>query len=137
VIDRIEADFADPIGRVLATSIFGEAGSARVWDEVVSFCDRELAAGPADLLFFTMSVGAVFGLRLDDGRKVVLKVHLARERTIGSRASRASSGTSVHGASRVPGPSESPPASSTCRRPSRSTSTAASTETPTSPMFER
>ena len=79
MIDLIEAEFADPRGRVLAVSIFGDADGARVGDEVVAFCDRELGTPPAEILFFTMSVGAVFGLLLEDGREVVLKAHLARE----------------------------------------------------------
>lgn len=80
MIDRIEAEFAEPMGRVLGESIFGHTDPARVRDGVVAFCDRELGATPAELRFFTMSVGAVFGLRLADGREVVVKVHLPRER---------------------------------------------------------
>lgn len=79
MLGRIEAEFAEPIGRVLAESIFGHTDAARVRDGVVAFCDRELDATPAELIFFTMSVGAVFGLRLTDGRDVVVKVHLPRE----------------------------------------------------------
>lgn len=79
MIDRIEAEFADPIGRVLAASIFGRTDATRVRDGLIGFCERELDARPAELDFFTMSVGAVFGLRLTDGRDVVVKVHLARE----------------------------------------------------------
>jgi hypothetical protein len=80
VIDHIEAKFAHPMGRVLAESIFGHTDAARVRDGVVDFCTVELDARPAELHFFTMSVGAVFGVRLADGRDVVVKVHLPRER---------------------------------------------------------
>lgn len=79
MIGRIEAEFAEPMGHVLAESIFGHTDAARVFAGVVDFCERELGAGSAELRFFTMSVGAVFGLRLDNGREVVVKIHLARE----------------------------------------------------------
>jgi hypothetical protein len=64
---------------VLAASLFGDRTAAEVHHELVRFCERELHAAPADLRFFRMSVGAVFGLVLDDGREVVVKLHLPRE----------------------------------------------------------
>jgi hypothetical protein len=80
MLERIEAEFADPLGRVLARSLFGDAGPARVRQALTAFCAKELGSGPAELRFFRMSVGAVFGLRLADGRAVVVKLHLRRER---------------------------------------------------------
>src|SRR5215204_6181395 len=69
-----------PVGRVLARSLFGDAGPARVRQALTAFCGKELGSEPAELRFFRMSVGAVFGLRLADGRAVVVKLHLRRER---------------------------------------------------------
>ncbi len=78
--EAVEREFADAQGHVLAKSIFGHADPARALDAVDRLCRRELGWPPVDVLFFTMSVGAVFGLRLEDGREVALKVHLPRER---------------------------------------------------------
>lgn len=77
--NRIESEFSDPLGRVLAESLFGHGDPGRVLAEVARFCERNLGAAPADLRFFGMSVGAVFGVALQDGREVVLKLHLPRE----------------------------------------------------------
>jgi Phosphotransferase enzyme family len=79
MLERIETEFGDPLGRVLARSLFGDAGPAQVRQALTAFCAEELGSGPAELRFFRMSVGAVFGLRLEDGRAVVVKLHLPRE----------------------------------------------------------
>ncbi len=80
MLERIEAEFGDPLGRVLARSLFGDAGPAQVRQALTAFCSEELGSAPAELRFFRMSVGAVFGLQLADSRSVVVKLHLARER---------------------------------------------------------
>jgi hypothetical protein len=45
--------------------------------QVDAFCVERLGVGVAEHEFFTASIGAVHGLRLADGRRVVLKVHQA------------------------------------------------------------
>ncbi len=45
---------------------------ATILDE---FCRRELASPVATFLFFESSIGAVCGVKLSDGRRVVLKIH--------------------------------------------------------------
>lgn len=45
-----------------------------------SWCRRELQAGPGRLLFAGGHLAAVFGLQLDDARKVVIKLHADSER---------------------------------------------------------
>jgi Ser/Thr protein kinase RdoA (MazF antagonist) len=47
---------------------------------VDEWCRRVLGAEPADAEFFSASVGSVYGLRLADGRRVVVKVHPPRAR---------------------------------------------------------
>ena len=77
--ELIEAEFADPLGRVLADSLFRGRDATQVREAVLRFCENELEASPAALRFFRMSVGAVFGIELDDGREIVIKLHLRRE----------------------------------------------------------
>jgi phosphotransferase family enzyme len=49
-------------------------------DELLDgFCVTELGSGVADVLFRTTSVGVVVGVRLVDGRRVVVKAHQPRE----------------------------------------------------------
>jgi len=40
-----------------------------------AFCQQELGAAAADVLFYESSIGAVCGMRLQDGRRVVVNVH--------------------------------------------------------------
>lgn len=77
--ERIEAEFSGPLGQILAESLFGSRNAAQVYDELRAFCEQELGAAPTEVRFFRMSVGAVFGLALRDGRGVVVKLHLPRE----------------------------------------------------------
>jgi hypothetical protein len=46
-------------------------------EELESFCSGELGSGLQDEEFVAVGVGTVFGLRLCDGRRVVVKVHRA------------------------------------------------------------
>lgn len=77
--ERIEAEFSGPLGQILAESPFGSRNAAQVYDELRAFCEQELGAAPTEVRFFRMSVGAVFGLALRDGRGVIVKLHLPRE----------------------------------------------------------
>src|ERR1700738_3107461 len=76
------------LGRVIALSlaesdgeprlerdIFRTVDPGRVAALVDDFCQRWLGAGIAHYEFFATSVGSVHGVRLDDGRRVVVKAH--------------------------------------------------------------
>jgi hypothetical protein len=55
--------------------VFGDPDPAGMAEALERFCDRELGAGVERAEFFEASVGSVHGLRLLDGRCVVVKVH--------------------------------------------------------------
>jgi hypothetical protein len=63
-------------GFVLAETILGTADPRRVFEELASFCTVRLGSGVEEAFFCELSVGAAFGLRLRDGRRVMLKAHL-------------------------------------------------------------
>ncbi len=80
MIDRpeggaIAASFASREGRLLARSILGTADEAPIVGDLDSFCTARLGSGVKDAFFCELSVGAAFGLRLYDYRRVLLKVH--------------------------------------------------------------
>jgi Phosphotransferase enzyme family len=80
VIDRPEADtiaaaLASREGRVLALSILGTANAVRIVGDLDSFCTVRLGSAVREVFFCELSVGAAFGLRLHDDRRVLLKVH--------------------------------------------------------------
>jgi Ser/Thr protein kinase RdoA (MazF antagonist) len=56
-------------------AVFGTAAAARIAAVVNSFCRNELDASVDGCLFYASSQGAVFGLELEDHRRVVLKAH--------------------------------------------------------------
>jgi len=115
MLERIDADFADPVGRVLARSLFGDAGPARVRQALTAFCGKELGSEPAELRFFRMSVGAVLG---SASRTAVLSSSSCTVGASGSAASppcNASSDTSRTTAFRARGRSASLAAYSSCQ----------------------
>lgn len=59
----------------LERDIFETTESGRIVAVVAEFCREHLGAGVAAYVFFASSVGSVHGLRLADGRRVVLKAH--------------------------------------------------------------
>jgi len=61
------------------TRLLRSLGLVAVVEDVDALCDRALGAPAEELLFTETSVGEVFGLRLTDGRRVVVKVHRAWE----------------------------------------------------------
>ncbi|MDP8949366.1 MAG: phosphotransferase, partial [Actinomycetota bacterium] len=63
-------------GSILAESILGTADPRRVSEELASFCTARLGSAVEEIFFCELSVGAAFGLRLRDGRRVMLKAHL-------------------------------------------------------------
>jgi hypothetical protein len=80
VVDRPEAGSivaasASREGRILARSILGTADAVRIIGDLDSFCTARLGSGVKEVFFCELSVGAAFGLRLHDNRRVLLKVH--------------------------------------------------------------
>jgi len=70
------ADWVDwPVER----AIFGTAEPAAIAVEIERFALEELGSRVEEPLFFESSVGSVFGLRLADGREVVIKAHQPTE----------------------------------------------------------
>jgi hypothetical protein len=63
-------------GVVLAESILGTADPRRIFEELTSFCAVRLGSGVEETFYCALSVGAAFGLRLRDGRRIMLKAHL-------------------------------------------------------------
>jgi hypothetical protein len=66
-------------GGLVEELVFGTRDGAAIDAAVEGFCRAQLGAGVADVLFRSTSVGVVFGVRLEDGRRVVVKVHQPRE----------------------------------------------------------
>jgi phosphotransferase family enzyme len=71
----IAALLDDPQDRILARSIFGTADADAIVAGVTHFVARQLDRAIIGCPLFIQSVGAVFGLDLDDGTRVAMKVH--------------------------------------------------------------
>lgn len=56
-------------------AVFGTTDPAQIACLIDGFCQKELGTAVADYLFYESSIGAVCGMRLMDGRRVVVKVH--------------------------------------------------------------
>jgi hypothetical protein len=56
-------------------AIFGTADAARIAAEFATLCVSELRSQPVEALFYQSSIGAVAGVELEDGRRVVIKGH--------------------------------------------------------------
>jgi hypothetical protein len=70
----------DPVDRVLAQSILGTIDVGEIAARVEDFIGAELGRVVVGCPLFIQSVGAVFGLDLDDGVRVVMKVHAFGDR---------------------------------------------------------
>jgi hypothetical protein len=66
---------ASPEGRILAESVLGTADPGRIALSLKVFCSSMLGSPIEEVLFCDVSIGATFGLRLGDTRRVVLKAH--------------------------------------------------------------
>jgi hypothetical protein len=64
---------------MLEQLILGTAGTTAIEDLVDRVCESQLGSPVAEILFRAANVGAVFGVRLHDGRRVVVKAHQPRE----------------------------------------------------------
>lgn len=67
------------VGWPVERAIFGSSDPAAITVEVERFTREELGSPVGEPLFFESSVGSVFGLRLRDGRDVVIKAHQPHE----------------------------------------------------------
>jgi len=70
----IEASLAGEAS-LLEASVFGTAAPAEIVRLLKAYCTEHLGREALDVLFYRRGVGAVFGLLLVDGAKVVVKVH--------------------------------------------------------------
>lgn len=73
--EPIAALVASPEGRILAESVLGTADPGRIALNLEGFCSSMLGSSVEKVLFCNVSIGAAFGLRLGDARRVVLKSH--------------------------------------------------------------
>ena len=70
VLDQVLTD-----NPVFTSSILGTANPEEVATRLDAFCEEHLGSGLKECFFCELSVGAAFGLRLQDGRRVFLKAH--------------------------------------------------------------
>src|SRR4051812_49728071 len=61
--------------------VFPDPAPAAIASALGAWCRENLGADPVGAEFLAASVGCVHGLRLDDGRRVVVKVHPPRAST--------------------------------------------------------
>jgi hypothetical protein len=71
----IAAHLADWERPFVELAIHGTADAHSIAAAIDSFCLRELGAAVAEPLFYRSSIGAVAGVCLTDGRRVVIKAH--------------------------------------------------------------
>ena len=67
-IAQWDTHFVEPI-------VFGTTDPHEIASLIDTFCQKQLGTAIADYLLYESSVGAVCGVRLVDGRRVVVKVH--------------------------------------------------------------
>jgi hypothetical protein len=75
IVGPIAAHLAEWDVAHVELAIYGTGDAGRVAHAIEEFCRRELGAAPDRTLFYRSSIGAVVGLELLDGRKVVIKAH--------------------------------------------------------------
>jgi hypothetical protein len=61
----------------LERDLFATTGPSSIVAAVDAFCEAQLGSGIDRYEFYSVGVGSTHGLRLDDGRRVVVKVHRA------------------------------------------------------------
>ena len=71
----ITAHFTKWPTSVVEPIVFGTTDPQQIAYLIDAFCQREFGADVANYLFYEASQGAVCGVRLTDGRRVVLKTH--------------------------------------------------------------
>jgi Ser/Thr protein kinase RdoA (MazF antagonist) len=65
-------------GAAVEAAIFGSDRPDQIAAAITKFCEQALAASAQDALFYVSSVGCAVGVRLDDGREVVIKAFQPR-----------------------------------------------------------
>ncbi len=75
LIGTIAASLAEWEVPHVELAIFGTADASHIATRLRDFCVSTLGSPPAQMLFYTASVGAVAGLELANGRRVVVKAH--------------------------------------------------------------
>jgi hypothetical protein len=73
--DAIAAHLAEWDSAHVELAIHGCDDAAVIAGAIDEFCRHTLGAGVGHALFYRSSIGAVAGLELDDGRRVVVKAH--------------------------------------------------------------
>jgi hypothetical protein len=71
----IAAAIAPREGRILSRSILGTTEPGQIAGTLDAFCAARLGSRVEEAFFCELSVGAAFGLRLRDGRGIMLKAH--------------------------------------------------------------
>ncbi|MFD1675249.1 hypothetical protein [Alicyclobacillus fodiniaquatilis] len=71
--------FEDEENQILAKSILGSTDVDKIAEDINQLCACELGSPIAHCLNVEFSVGASFGLALQDGRKIFLKIHKTNE----------------------------------------------------------
>jgi hypothetical protein len=75
LLNALQTALQDPENTTLAQSICGTAYPYQIAQHIQQFCRYRLGTTVEDCLLLTFSVGTVCGLRLADGRRVLLKLH--------------------------------------------------------------
>ncbi|SDN67590.1 hypothetical protein SAMN04487897_10444 [Paenibacillus sp. yr247] len=60
---------------ILSNSILGTANAEEIVSEINNFCENNLGSATSSCLYLGFSVGASFGLALENGNNIFLKVH--------------------------------------------------------------
>lgn len=71
----IPAAISSRDGQILAESILETRNAERIFADLDAFCELRLSSGLEEVLFCNLGVGATFGLRLRDGRRITIKAH--------------------------------------------------------------
>jgi hypothetical protein len=74
IISAILAEWGD-YSPFVEPEIFGTGDPGQIARNITEFCSIELGSAIDKCLFYQVSQGSVFGLRLQDGRRIVVKVH--------------------------------------------------------------
>ncbi|MBM7564263.1 hypothetical protein [Paenibacillus sacheonensis] len=75
LLDALTELLEDDSDKLLAGDILGTANSKEIADAIGAFCVRRLDSPVKKCLYAGFSVGASFGLALEDGRQVFMKIH--------------------------------------------------------------
>lgn len=65
----------DTENRIISNSILGTSNTQKIALEINDFCKRNFGSSISSCLYIGFSVGASFGLELEDGNNIFIKVH--------------------------------------------------------------